>query len=68
MKITESFNLALEPYCEYCPGFEPDVDKTDVTCFGDKVPKAIITISCCWGRRCENAVERVKNYEKSKTV
>lgn len=41
------FILLLQDFCEYCPDFEPDVEKFDCTSFGEAE-------KCCTNIRCEN--------------
>lgn len=51
--------LRLEPYCAFCPYFEPDVDKVDITAAMDKVPKMLTTIRCEHRGLCEQVNKRI---------
>ncbi len=68
MTVSKSFNIFLEPYCEFCNNFEADVQKIDITTYADKVPKAITNIRCNWCGVCQRIAESEKVYEKSETV
>ena len=56
----ESFDLILEPYCEFCPDFEPDVEKTEVTVLADPTQKVLTSIRCEHRGRCERITARLK--------
>lgn len=45
--------LAVEPYCESCLVFEPDVDRPQKTyCGGDLVSKTDTVVRCSYRYRC----------------
>ena len=60
--------LNLEEYCDYCPDFEPVVNKVEITNMDDKTPRVQSSIRCEFSDRCaaiyNKAREDVKN-EKS---
>lgn len=60
--------LDLEEYCDYCPDFEPSVNKLDITSCGDSERRVQSSIRCEFSDRCaaiyNKAREDVKN-EKS---
>lgn len=41
----DGFNLLLQDYCAYCPDFEPEVEKFDITEFEEST-KYSTDISC----------------------
>ena len=45
----DGFELSLQDFCSYCPNFEPEVEKIDVTSFGEAT-RYMNNI------RCENSV------------
>lgn len=55
MSTYKTFSLYLEEYCDGCRDFEADVEKIDVSTFGEK--------SCLTDIRCKNAVRCRKMYE-----
>jgi len=57
------FDLRLEPYCAYCPNFEPDVEKIDVTVAIDKTQRVLTTIRCEHRNVCERVSQRIKEVE-----
>lgn len=57
------FDLRLEPYCAFCPHFEPDVEKIDVTVVIDKTKRVLTTIRCEHRSVCESVSQRIKEVE-----
>lgn len=55
MSTYKTFSLYLEEYCDGCMDFEADIEKIDVSTFGEK--------SCLTDIRCKNAVRCRKMYE-----
>lgn len=55
MSTYKTFSLYLEEYCDGCRDFEADIEKIDVSTFGEK--------SCLTDIRCKNAVRCRKMYE-----
>lgn len=58
--MVEGFELSLPHFCGYCGNFRADVNKTEITCFGDKFPKYQIEITCDHVATCSKVAERVK--------
>lgn len=56
-KKDNGFDLRVVDYCEFCPEFEADVQKVDITVAMDATPRALTTI------RCKNAAMCEKIYE-----
>lgn len=67
MEKLQSFDLRLEKYCEFCPYFKPDVDKTEITSYKDSTPKFLTTISCEHHGKCEQIMARAKEVANEKT-
>lgn len=59
MKV-EGFELFLEDYCSYCPNFEPEIDKIDVTRLGE-APRYINNIRCVNRQKCARIAENLEN-------
>lgn len=70
MRNYQSFELLLQDYCEFCPDFEPDVEKTEVTVLMDPTQKVLTAIKCQHCGRCERIMARAKEMadEKSKKI
>lgn len=60
MKI-EGFHLKLNDFCSYCPEFEPEIEKADISNYGEK-PKYVNNIYCKHMKRCEMIAENIKNH------
>ena len=58
--MVDGFDLHLKDYCSNCGDFEPDVEKTEMTCFGDRAPVYLTTITCENAGTCEQISERLK--------
>lgn len=61
----QSYDLILEPYCEFCPDFDADVEQTDITVLMDTSPKAVTTIRCSHRGRCKRIMARMKERAKN---
>lgn len=55
----KGFDLSLEPYCDYCPSFEPDVEKTEITKPVDLEKKVRTTIRCKYRGICKRICLRM---------
>lgn len=67
----ESFNLLLQPYCEFCPDFSADVEQTDVTVLMDTTPKVVTAIRCHHRGKCARVTARVREmaeYEGAEDI
>lgn len=58
MKI-DGFNLLLQDYCAYCPDFETEVEKFDITEFGEST-KYSTDISCKNRYKCARIAENLE--------
>lgn len=58
--MADGFNLILQDYCSYCGEFEPNVEKTEITSFGDKAERYITDIRCENEYKCSILAERLK--------
>lgn len=56
----ESYNLMLQSYCEFCPDFEPNIEKTEITVLNDTTIKTLTAIRCRHEGRCERMYARIK--------
>lgn len=56
----EGFRLKLKYFCAYCPDFEPEIEKADISNSGEK-PKIVNNIFCKHMERCETIAENIKN-------
>lgn len=63
--MDNGFELRLKDYCSFCPDFEPDVDKVDITVMTDKTPKSLTTIRCENVGKCERIYERITKEGKT---
>lgn len=66
MSELSSFNLVLEPYCNYCPNFEAEIKKQDITSIGDKHEKTFTTIQCEHANKCRQVTERFSEMAKTR--
>lgn len=53
------FNLLLQDFCEYCPEFEPEVEKMDHSGFMEPV-KCYTNIRCAQRERCERIAVNIQ--------
>lgn len=58
--MAEGFNLQLEEYCSHCGDFEEDVEKVEVSSFGDEAHSYITTIKCENAYKCARIRENLK--------
>lgn len=63
MEKYKSYDLILQPYCEFCPDFKPDVEMVDITVLSDQTPKVNTAIRCVHQGRCERIYARIKEIE-----
>lgn len=56
-------DLRVEPYCAFCPYFEPDMEKIDITVAMDTTKKTLTTIRCERSNICEQVSARIKEVE-----
>ena len=59
----DGFKLLLQDFCSYCPNFEPEIEKIDVTSFGEAT-RYVNNVYCGNRHKCariaENLRERIK--------
>lgn len=65
MKI-DGFNLLLYDFCAYCPDFEPEVGKFNITEFGEST-KYSTDISCKNRDKCTRIVANLEKRLNDKT-
>lgn len=62
----KSFSLMLEPYCEYCGEFSPDVSRIETTTFEDCMhgnSRFITNIRCEHASRCDRIHEDIRRKQ-----
>lgn len=61
IRVTDSINLCIEDYCEYCPDFRAYSESLDITTIGD-LPKykSVHSIRCENADKCEAIRKRMK--------
>lgn len=57
-------SLELHDFCSYCPDFEADVEKLDITSLDDRYQKVKSVIKCYNSDKCIKIHERMKEREK----
>ncbi len=70
MDKDNGIDLRVKEYCAFCPDFEADVEKVDITVMMDKTQKVLTTIRCENAEKCERLYERIKevNIEAAEMV
>lgn len=53
------FTLLLHDFCAYCPDFEPELERTEYSCFM-KMPNYQTNIRCANGKRCERIAANIQ--------
>jgi hypothetical protein len=62
--------LTIDPYCQNCPEFEPDVDKNVYTLnsmdfrLEDPITKCDTTITCKHKLRCKSMMRQLKKEQE----
>lgn len=51
--MDNGMELRVKDYCAFCPDFEADVDKVDITVLADQTQKVLTTIRCEHAEKCE---------------
>lgn len=62
----EGYELFLKDYCSYCPNFEPEVEKIDVTSFGEAT-RYMNNIRCKNRRKCARIADNLYNRINGKS-
>ena len=50
--MDNGMELRVKDYCAFCPDFEADVDKVDITVLADRTQRALTTIRCEHAEKC----------------
>ena len=58
--------MLLNDYCSYCPNFEPEVEKIDVTILGEAT-RYINNIKCVREETCARIVENLESRINGKS-
>lgn len=61
----DGIDLILFDYCAFCPDFETDIEKIDVTTFGDKTRRVTTSIRCRNASKCERLLERLDKCKEN---
>ena len=56
----DGITLDLEEYCDYCPNFEPSVNKLDITSCGDSERRVQSSIRCEYTDRCAEIYRKAR--------
>lgn len=56
----DGFILLLQDFCSHCPDFEPEVEKTNCTSFGEAI-KYVNNIRCVNRKKCSRIAEIMEN-------
>ena len=51
--MDNGMELRVKDYCAFCPDFDADVDKVDITVLADRTQRALTTIRCIHAEKCE---------------
>lgn len=57
--MDNGMELRVKDYCAFCPDFEADVDKADITVLADQTQKVLTTIRCEHAEKCERIYGRI---------
>lgn len=68
MDKDNGIDLRVKEYCAFCPDFEADVEKVDITVMMDKTQKALTTIKCEHAERCERIYGRIQEGRTNETT
>ena len=60
------FALLLQDFCSYCPDFEPEVEKIDVTSFGETT-RHMNNIRCENRQKCNRIADNLRNKINGKS-
>ena len=62
----DGFELLLQDFCSYCSDFKPEVEKIDVTSFGEAT-RYINNIHCKNRRKCARIADNLYNRINGKS-
>lgn len=57
--MDNGMELRVKDYCAFCPDFEADVDKADITVLADRTQRVLTTIRCEHAGKCERIYGRI---------
>ena len=66
MSKESGIELRVESYCTFCPDFEVEVTKMDVTMAMDSTRRVLTTIKCKNTAKCERLYERLRSEQECK--
>ena len=56
----DGIEMILHEYCDFCPDFEVEVDKTDITSASDPAKRTQTWIRCGNSEKCARLKERLE--------
>ena len=66
--MDNGMELRVKDYCAFCPDFEADVDKVDITVLADRTQRALTTIRCEHAEKCERIYGRLQEGRTNETT
>lgn len=63
--MDNGMELRVKDYCAFCPDFDADVDKVDITVLADRTQRALTTIRC---RHAKSAKEYTGEYRRAEPM
>lgn len=66
--MDNGMDFRVKDYCAFCPDFEPDVEKVDITVMMDKTQKVLTIIRCEHAEKCERMYERIQEGRTNETT
>lgn len=66
MSKDNGIDLIVKSYCAFCPDFEADVEKANITVMMDPTERALTTIRCTNAKKCERIYERLRREQECK--
>lgn len=66
--MDNGMELRVKDYCAFCPDFEVDVDKVDITVLADQTQKVLTTIRCEHAEKCERIYGRIQEGRTNETT
>ena len=68
VRMDNGMELRVKDYCAFCPDFEADVDKVDITVLADRTQRALTTIRCEHAEKCERIYGRIQEGRTNETT
>lgn len=66
--MDNGMELRVKDYCAFCPDFDADVDKVDITVLADRTQRALTTIRCRHAEKCERIYGRIQEGRTNETT